>query len=146
MNLKEAEAFFKRFHGHHYHMFHDETKLYREYRIWEDKNREQKWIQELIQEQFDKFYEKSDAIWWRHRNIIDIMHEAKDHTQRNAEKLISLIDELYDLDKKQKILDFVETTDNKYEIARLYAALCEGKRIDHPLAELIGTQLGLEKR
>ena len=104
MNLKEAESFFKGFHGHHYHMFHDETKLYREYRIWEDKNREQKWIQELIQEQFDKFYEKSDAIWWRHRNIIDIMHEAKDHTQRNAEKLISLIDELYDLDKKQKIL------------------------------------------
>jgi hypothetical protein len=50
------------------------------------------------------------------------------------------------IDKKQKILDFVETTDNKYEIARLYAALCEGKRIDHPLAELIGTQLGLEKR
>jgi ABC-type Mn2+/Zn2+ transport system ATPase subunit len=80
-------------------------------------------------------------VWKKYERVQD----AKRSRFRGDDSCIRATDAKY-IDKKQKILDFVETTDNKYEIARLYAALCEGKRIDHPLAELIGTQLGLEKR
>ena len=80
-------------------------------------------------------------VWKKYERVQD----AKRSRFRGDDSCICATDAKY-IDKKQKILDFVETTDNKYEIARLYAALCEGKRIDHPLAELIGTQLGLEKR
>lgn len=105
MNIKEAEVFFKRFHGHHYHMLHDETPLYREYRkTWENTKYEEKWRQELLQEKFANFYENSDQIWAKHGHIIKIMYETKNGIPEYSDKLISLMEELYDLDKKQKIL------------------------------------------
>ncbi|MBO5082988.1 MAG: hypothetical protein J6C06_10340 [Lachnospiraceae bacterium] len=105
MNIKEAESFFKRFHGHHYHMLHDETPLYREYRkTWENTKYEEKWRQELLQEKFANFYEKRDQIWLKHGHIIKIMCETKNGIPEYSDKLVSLMEELYDLDKKQKIL------------------------------------------
>ena len=102
MNIKEAEVFFKRFHGHHYHMLHDETPLYREYRkTWENTKYEEKWRQELLQEKFANFYEKRDQIWLKHGHIIMIMRETKNGIPEYSDKLISLMEELYDLDKKQ---------------------------------------------
>ncbi len=50
------------------------------------------------------------------------------------------------ISKKQQILDFVEDDINKKLIADIYAQICRGKNIDHPLADMIATQLGLEKK
>lgn len=49
------------------------------------------------------------------------------------------------ISKKQQIIDFVEKDENKKIIAQLYAKLCEGKTIDHPLAGLIVAKLGLKE-
>ncbi len=45
--------------------------------------------------------------------------------------------------KKQKIIDYVEDDDNKKRIAEIYAGMCKGKTVDHPLADLIASKLGL---
>lgn len=48
------------------------------------------------------------------------------------------------IDKKLKILEFIETDKNKYLIAEQYMQICDGKTIDHSLGNLIADQLGLE--
>lgn len=45
--------------------------------------------------------------------------------------------------KKQKIIDFVEDDNNKKQIAEIYAGMCEGNSVEHPLAGLIASKLGL---
>lgn len=47
--------------------------------------------------------------------------------------------------KKRQILNFVEDDTNKKIIADIYAKKCCGKNVNHPLADLIAKQLGLEK-
>lgn len=48
--------------------------------------------------------------------------------------------------KKQRIIDFVENDNNKKRIAEIYAVMCEGKTVEHPLAEFIADKLGLASR
>lgn len=53
MNQKEAKEFFKRYNGLEYHMFHDETQKYNEYRrLHLSKSVLEDWRQELINECF----------------------------------------------------------------------------------------------
>jgi predicted ATP-dependent endonuclease of OLD family len=64
---------------------------------------------------------------------------------RGDESCIRVTDVKF-IDKKQLIVDFVEDDTNKYQIAEIYASLCEGKDVDHPLADQIAARLGLEKK
>ena len=63
---------------------------------------------------------------------------------RGDNACIRAVDAKY-ISKKQQILDFVENDDNKKLIAAIYAKMCDGKAVNHPLAELIAKRLGLEK-
>ena len=47
------------------------------------------------------------------------------------------------ISKKQMIIDFVEDDNNKKRVAEIYAEMCAGKTVVHPLADLIATKLGL---
>ncbi|MBR3355009.1 MAG: hypothetical protein IKG47_06580 [Oscillospiraceae bacterium] len=71
--------------------------------------------------------------------------DAKCSRIRGDDSCIRATDVKY-LDKKQKIIDFVENDANKYQIAELYTSLCEGKEVNHPLADKIALLLELEKK
>lgn len=73
----------------------------------------------------------------------ELVKEASRSVFRGDNACVRATDAEY-IPKKQQILYFVENDDNKKTIASIYAELCKGKSVDHPLAGLIVEKLGLE--
>jgi len=105
MNIKEAEAFFKQYNGHGYHMWHDDPAKNREFNSMgiSEKLKEQ-WRQEIIQDYFDHIFDSPELIYNKHSNIIAVIKSTKTNLQENCNKLLDIMDKLYTLDKRQKVL------------------------------------------
>jgi len=105
MNLKEAEEFFKNYHGHGYHMWHDDPVKNREFDSMKiSPELKEQWRQEIIQNFFEHLFDRPEEIWFRHRNLIDVIKETKTDKQKNCSKLLDSMEQFYSLDKKTKII------------------------------------------
>ena len=105
MNLQEAELFFKQFNGHGFHMWRDEPTKYENFNKAQISDAiQEQWRQEIIQNFFEHLFDRPEEIWFRHRNLIDVIKETKTDKQKNCSKLLDSMEQFYSLDKKTKII------------------------------------------
>ena len=63
MNIKEAEEFFKKYHGHGYHMWHDDSVKNREFDSMKiSPELKEQWRQDLIQDFFEHMLDDPDIV------------------------------------------------------------------------------------
>ena len=105
MTRAEGEIFFKRFHGHHYHMWHDEPAKYKEYcKLHITKMTENKWRLQKISDLFADIQAEPASARLRIGSIIDIMHALKKIPKDLPEQLLDALDFATTLDIRQRIL------------------------------------------
>lgn len=105
MTRAEGEIFFKRFHGHHYHMWHDEPAKYKEYcKLHITKMTENKWRLQKISDLFADIQAEPASAWVRIGSIIKIMHALKKIPKDLPEQLLDALDFATTLDIRQRIL------------------------------------------
>ncbi len=105
MNLKEAEIFFKRFHGHSYHMWNDEDQNYHEFeKLGIDNMQKEQWRQEMIQDFFEHIFDDPNKIWLQHDNVLKIIKSTKTNLEENCNRFLDIMEQFHILDKKQKVL------------------------------------------
>ena len=106
MNILEAKAFFKEYNGLEFHMCHDDTRKYQEYRslhITEiSKNR---WRREIIKEIFAQLEKKSDQTEYGVLigNPIEVLQKTRDPIEDDIIHMISCLQGASHLDEKNKI-------------------------------------------
>ena len=105
MTIEEAKQYFKRYDGHYFHMGREEPWNYDEFKKFnfQDSIIEQ-WRQEIIDNYFEKLFNRSDNVWSAILHIIDVMPETKTNYPDNCRKLLNALNKAANLDKKQKIL------------------------------------------
>ena len=106
MDILEAKAFFKEYNGLEFHMCHDDTRKYQEYRslhITEiSKNR---WRREIIKEIFAQLEKKSDQTEYGVLigNPIEVLQKTRDPIEDDIIHMISCLQGASHLDEKNKI-------------------------------------------
>lgn len=106
MDILEAKAFFKEYNGLEFHMCHDDTRKYQEYRslhITEiSKNR---WRREIIKEIFAQLEKKEDQAEYGVliRNLIEVMQRTMDPIEDDIMRMIYWLRGTDSLDEKNKI-------------------------------------------
>ncbi len=106
MNQKEAKEFFMRYNGLEYHMFHDETQKYNEYRrLHLSKSVLEEWRQELINECFLKLnqLENQKKYWILIGNLIDMLFKSTSPIDSHILSFFQVLSRACDLDENQKI-------------------------------------------
>jgi hypothetical protein len=105
MNIKEAEEFFKKYHGHGYHMWHDDPVKNREFDSMKiSPELKEQWRQDLIQDFFEHMLDDPDKIWLQHDNVLKIIESTKTNLEENCTRFLDIMEEFHTLDKKQKVL------------------------------------------
>lgn len=105
MTLAEAEVFFKRYDGHAYHMFHDETNVYREYdRLKISKEQENIWRLQKIEEYHERIQSDTEKAGDWVTNIIEIMYVLENVSDELLERLLDALMHISKLDVRQRIL------------------------------------------
>ena len=105
MTMIEAEKYFKKYLGHGFHMFREEPEKYNEYRqLGISMKLEESWRQDIVKKIFENFFENQEHVWIQHSRIIDVLLESSTMIEENCSKLLSLMEQMNELDKKQKIL------------------------------------------
>lgn len=103
--FKDAEKFFKRFHGFSYHMWHDEPKKYEEYKNLNIKPElEEMWRQDIIEDLFHRMIHTPEYVWIYHGNIISVLFCTKTRVEKHCDRLLDLMGTMIALDNRSKIL------------------------------------------
>lgn len=109
MTIKEAEAVFKRFDGFFFHMGREEPEQYSAYKELKiNKETEEQWRQELIDDYFEHLFDKPNKVCYVFSSIIAIIYNTETLRKENCVRLISMMEKMISLDKKNKIL-IIET-------------------------------------
>lgn len=106
MDILEAKAFFKEYNGLEFHMCHDDTRKYQEYRslhITEiSKNR---WRREIIKEIFTQLEKEGNQAEYGVLigNLIEVLQRAMDPIEDDIMRMIYWLRGTDSLDEKNKI-------------------------------------------
>ena len=106
MNILEAKAFFKEYNGLEFHMCHDDTRKYQEYRLLHiteiSKNR---WRREIIGEIFAQLEKEEDQAEYGVLigNLIEVLQRAMDPIEDDIMRMIYWLRGTDSLDEKNKI-------------------------------------------
>lgn len=103
--MADAEAYFKKYDGHTFHMGREEPEHYASYvKLKIPPDVTERWRQELIQETFDRFFDQPDRVWCVHGGVLEILRNTKTQLEENCARLLSLMERMDDLDVRQKML------------------------------------------
>lgn len=105
MTIAEAEKYFKQYNGHGFHMCREEPSKYDEYKLLNISSEvEESWRQDLVDKIFEEFYACPERVWSKHSSMISLLLATKTKHKENGLRLLSFMEQMNELDKKQKIL------------------------------------------
>ena len=105
MTIKEAKAVFKRFDGFFFHMGREEPEHYSAYKELKiNKETEEQWRQELIDDYFKHLFDNPNKVRYVFGTITEIIYDTETLRKENCLRLISMMEKMTSLDKKNKIL------------------------------------------
>lgn len=105
MTIVEAEKYFKQYNGHGFHMCREEPKKYDEYKLLNISSEiEESWRQDIVGEIFEGFFDCPERVWSKHGSMVSLLLATKTRLNENGTRLLSLMDQMNELDKRQKIL------------------------------------------
>lgn len=105
MTLDEAEKFYKTYAGNTFHMYRDETELYRNFEslnISEDVLK--KWNQEIIENLFNTLWDKKVNVFYTFMQLFDAIKKDKNNLNKNVFLFLKEIEKCVDLDYKQRTI------------------------------------------
>lgn len=105
MTLEEAEKFYKTYAGNTFHMYRDETGLYKIFaslNIPADVLR--KWDQEIIETLFNKLWEKKENVFHYSWRLFDAIKRDKINLEKNVLLFLKEMEKCVDLDYKQRTI------------------------------------------
>lgn len=105
MDVKEAEAFFKHYEGHAFHMGREEYDRYREFENLDiSKDTKEQWRQELLEEKLKAMSPLTEDTWCAHSRYIEILNDTETRRESNIAKLLDVMESFAELDFKSKVL------------------------------------------
>lgn len=108
LGMEEARNFYIMYNGHEYHMWHDETEMYAEYKKLDiQDSTKQLWRQEILYKLQQMIYalKNKNDCWNYIGEFVDVLAETDMEQEDNGKRLIDILKyATKNLDQKQKIL------------------------------------------
>lgn len=106
MNIQEAKDFFMEYNGLEFHMFHDSTSKYAEYKALHlPQATLELWRQELIEEHFEKLEDPKcqETYGLIVGRLIEVLHAVSSPVEDHIRRLLQCLSSADALDEIQKI-------------------------------------------